>query len=628
MISNLSLAIFACALLIILIFMGWSLKNERRRPLLHKLYLALMLAYVSWVIPLMCMRLVAPTNTGLMFFLDCMTAPGGSLCSPIYLCIAVAFVEGYERMQKWMKWMFLLPVINILVTFTNPLHHLQYEKFSVVRSEIVFGPYVLVSGAVNYCFLIGAVVYMIRFVLKNKSALYWKQCILFTLSGLCPLAISAYATFSGKEVPITATPLSFMVTLILNGIAIYMLHMLDITPIATKHILDAISDGYLVLSDSGLVLSYNKSFAALIANEYGIVENRHLSDCVKREDGSQKTVVYNMLTAIESSRQDGTLISYEQAITFERDGKVKKNYFVVDVSPLEVNGQISGFAVLFKDITQLRESMQKLQDSQQRMMEQERLAFLGQMIGGLAHNLKTPIMSISGCIVAAENLVEECEESLEDTQVTEEDFREIYGEIREWFAKVKESTAYMSDIITAIKGQAANISTDEKSTFTIDEMLKRSMLLMRHELLNSGCRMKLKYDQSKEISLQGDINNLIQVLDNLLSNAIFAQKQVGGGEIEIEINHDAEKLHIAVKDSGPGLAPNVKEKLFKTMVTSKGTMGTGLGLYISSAVVKGKFNGNMWVQDRTGGGCIFGISIPLELVRIRPAVIRNEDSRR
>ena len=329
MISNLSLAIFACALLIILIFIGWSLKNERKRPVLHKLYLALMLAYVSWVIPLMCMRLVDPSNTGMMFFLDCMTAPGGSLCSPIYLCIAVSFVEGHERMQKWMKGVFVLPLISILITWTNPLHHLQYVKFSVVRSEIVFGPYVLVSGAVNYCFLLAAVVYMIRFVLKNKSALYWKQCILFTLSGLCPLAMSAYATFSGKEVPITATPLSFMVTLILNGIAIYMLHMLDITPIATRHILDAISDGYLVLSDSGLVLSYNKRFGTLIANEYGIVENRHLSDCVKREDGSQKTVVYNMLTAIESSRHDGTLISYEQAIIFERDGKVKKNYFYV-----------------------------------------------------------------------------------------------------------------------------------------------------------------------------------------------------------------------------------------------------------------------------------------------------------
>ena len=83
-------------------------------------------------------------------------------------------------------------------------------------------------------------------------------------------------------------------------------------------------------------------------------------------------------------------------------------------------------------------------------MEQERFAFLGQMIGGLAHNLKTPIMSISGCVVAAQALIDECEDSLDDPQVTQEDFREIYGEIREWFQKVKDSTSYMSDIITAI----------------------------------------------------------------------------------------------------------------------------------------------------------------------------------
>ena len=95
--------------------------------------------------------------------------------------------------------------------------------------------------------------------------------------------------------------------------------------------------------------------------------------------------------------------------------------------------------------------------------------------------------------------------------------------------------------------------------------------------------------------------------------------------MEIQITHDIEKLHIAVKDRGPGLGPGIKEKLFKSMVTNKGAMGTGLGLYISSAAVKGKFNGNMWVEDREGGGCIFGLSIPLELVHIRPTVVRNED---
>lgn len=616
MVSNLSLVIFTCALVFIAFFFIWSIRSDGKRSLLHKLYRWLGVSLASWIIPAMCIRLVDAGEVGKMFLLDCLMQPGGALCTPLYLCIAVDFVEGYERMHKWMYALFVIPVITILVTWTNPLHHLQYVEFSVVRSEIVFGPYLYVSGVCNYIYLIAAVAYMIRFALKNKTRLYWSQCILFTLSGLCPLAVSIYATFSGQDVPITATPMSFIVTVLFNGIAIYMLHMLDITPVATKHILDAISDAYLVLSDNGLVLSYNRAFGELFAAEYGIVENSHLEDSVKKEDVRQRTAVYNMITAIESSREDGTLISYEQAVILNIDGKNQKKYFVVDVSPLEINGKISGFAVLFKDITQLRESMQKLRDSQERMMEQERMAFLGQMIGGLAHNLKTPIMSISGCISAAEDLVNECEESMDDPQVTPEDYREIYGEMREWFHKVKDSTAYMSDIITAIKGQAANISTDEKSTFTIDEMLKRSMLLMRHELLNSGCRLKVDYEQSKTISLQGDINNLIQVVNNLLSNAIDAQKQVGGGEIEVEIYKDDEHLNIAVKDRGKGVSPNVKEKLFRTMVTSKGTMGTGLGLYISNIVIKGKFSGSLWVQDREGGGSVFGIAIPLELVQI------------
>ena len=617
MVSDLALVIFACALVIITAFSIWSMRGERRKNLLHRLYLLVSVSLASWIIVVMCMRLADQDNEKVMFVLDCLMQPGGALCSPLYLCIAVTFVEGYERMRTWMKALFIMPVITVLVTWTNPLHHLQYVKFSVVRSEIEFGSYILVSGLCNYICLIAAIIYMIRFAMKNKTMLYWKQCILFTLSGLCPLIVSVYATFSGNDVPISATPMSFIVTVVLNGIAIYSLHMLDITPVATKHILDAISDGYLILSEKDLVLNYNKTFANLFAQEYGIVENRHLSDCVRKEDIRQKTAVYNILTAIESSREGGTQISYEQAVTVSLNEKIQKKYFVVDVSPLEINGRISGFAVLFKDITQLRESMKKLQDSQERMMEQERMAFLGSMIGGLAHNLKTPIMSISGCISAAEDLVSECEESLSDPQVIEEDYREIYTEMRDWFQKVKDSTAYMSDIITAIKGQAANINTDDNSTFTIDEVLKRSMLLLRHELLNSSCQLKVDYDQNKVISLQGDINNLIQVVDNLLSNAIYAQKQVGGGEIEIQIYTDREHLHIAVKDRGQGISPNVREKLFKTMVTSKGTMGTGLGLYISNIVIKGKFSGHLWVRDREGGGSIFGIAIPLERVQIR-----------
>lgn len=617
MVSNYTMTVFAIVLIGIAMFSMRVLGGELQKKLIHKLYMWYGWAIVSWIIPVMLIGLLDTSNTSVMFFLDCLMQPGGALCAPLFLCIAASFVNGYEKMPTWMHYIFIVPIVTTIVAWTNPIHHLQYVHFSVVRSELVFGPYVFVSGLSNYIFQIAGIIIVLRFAIKNKTPLYWKQSILFVIGGLVPLGVSMYATFSGREVSISATPMSFIVTAICNGIAIYQLHMLDITPIATKHILEAISDGYLVISENGLVLDYNKRFEMLLGEEYKIAVNRNIKESTMHDDANRKSPVYNILTAIESSRQGGTQISYEQTVAVGSGSKMKMKYFVVDVSPLIIYGKITGFSVLFKDITQLHESMQKLHDSQERMMEQERMAFLGQMIGGIAHNLKTPIMSISGCIAAADNLVNECEESLSDPQVVEEDYREIYSEMREWHQKMKDSTSYMSDIITAIKGQATNISMDEKSTFTLDEMLKRSALLMRHELLNGGCQMNVCNELESEVILQGDVNNLIQAVNNLISNAIYAQKQNGGGTIDVEIYKDEEYLQIATKDRGKGVSPHVRSKLFKSMVTSKGTHGTGLGLYISNIVIKGKFEGHLWMEDREGGGSIFGIAIPLRLVNMR-----------
>lgn len=621
-ISDAATAIFTAALGAILLFVIWSLRNQKM-GLIHKLYLAMAISYGFWAGALICLRFTPPDNASWQFIWDACTNIGGPFTPVLCLCIALTFVKGWEKLPRKAYLLFVIPVLTNIVVWTNPWHHLQYVVFSTVRSEIVFGPYSVVSGAYCYFCLISSIALLINFARKNPSRLYRLQCLLVCLGEFCPLVVSLIATL-GTQMPISATPLSFVVTIVLHGIAIYQLHFLDIKPLATQQVLDWISDCYLILSDQGLVLDFNQPFAEVFASRYGIAENRYLKDCVKEEDISNKTALYNLMTAIESCRESLSMISYEQAVTLPREEGVQKNYYITDVTSLVVKGEIQGFVVIFKDITQLKKSMQQLQDSQTRMMEQERLAFLGQMMGGLAHNLKTPIMSISGCISAAEALVEECEESLDDPEVVAEDYREIYGEIRDWFQKVRESSAYMSDIITAIKGQAASVSADRESSFTVDELIKRTTLLMRHELFSGGCKLVSQYDPRQEITLHGDINNLIQVLNNLISNAVYAQKQTGGGDIVLGVSWDEEELRIFVKDRGPGISPNVRKRLFKEMVTSKGTMGTGLGLYISNAVVRGKFGGTMWQEDNPDGGAIFGMSIPRERITIGTMQPREE----
>ena len=613
MVSDFSAAIFLAALIAIILFFIWSFKVKRLQ-LIHKFYLMLAGSYGLCVIALLGMKLTSRDNTLALMFWDACTNTMGAVMPVFCLCIALIFVKGWQQMPKKTIWLFVIPVITILVVWTNPLHHLHYRVFSTIKSEIVFGPYIAIAGIYSWLCQLVSLILMINFALHNKSRLYMLQCLMFSLGCLSPLTVSVLATVT-NSFQITATPLSFMVPIILNGIAIYQLHILDIRPIAMQRVLDWISDCYLVLSDKGVVISYNKPFEKILASGYGIVKSRYLSDSVKKEDVYKKTAIYNLLTAVTSSREACSTISYEQAVTIDTGEGTRKNYYVVDVTPLYIKEILSGFVVIFKDVTQLKLSMQQLQDSQARMMEQERLASLGQMIGGLAHNLKTPIMSISGCISAVENLVEECRDSLEDPDVTADDYREIFKEMEQWFEKVRESSSYMSDIITAIKGQAANVNTNVDATFTTEELIKRSMLLMRHELMSSGSRVITETEENCTYTIRGDVNNLVQVLNNLLSNAIYSQKQVGGGDIVIGVKKEEDNLKIYVKDTGTGISAGVKERLFRAMVTNKGAHGTGLGLYISDAVVKGKFGGNMWVEDNPEGGAIVGVSIPLSEVQ-------------
>ncbi len=610
MISDFAAALFSITLLVVILFTIWTVFSRKPRKLMHQLYLLLGWVYGAWAIIMVLMWATPPERTDILQFLDSISYLGIAT-SPLYLLIVITFTGAREKLPRWWPALFIIPAITIPICLTNDFHHLQYKVFSLIRSEIVFGPYVAITGFHSYACMIIALFFLLRFAMRRQSKLYLSQSLMMALGGLCPLAVSLLATFSDLNLPITATPLSFAFLVLFNGIAIYQFNLLDITPLATQQVLDWISDCYLLLGNNGLVITFNKPFRDVFAQRYGIEENRLLRECIRKEDITKKTAIYNMITAVDACRDSNSVISYEQSAVIERDGSAQKFYYVTEVSPLTVNGRSIGYVIIFKDVTQNRRTMQQLQDSRNKMMEQERFAFLGQMMGGLAHNLKTPIMSISGCMLAAQALVEECISSIDDPLVDKDDYREIYNELMEWLSKIRESTTYMSDIITTIKGQTVNVSGCSETFFSVDELFKRTVLLLRHELLSKECSLVTQCADATRLFLKGDINNLVQVLANLISNAIHAQKQTGGGAIVLGAETADENVRIFVKDNGPGIPESVRSRLFREMVTTKGSQGTGLGLYISNAVVHGKYNGTMWCKDNPEGGAIFGMDIPL-----------------
>lgn len=279
--------------------------------------------------------------------------------------------------------------------------------------------------------------------------------------------------------------------------------------------------------------------------------------------------------------------------------------------PVTSNDEIGDLVVAFNKILALeKDNINSIKEKQAILLEQERLASLGQLIGGIAHNLKTPIMSISGGLEALKDLAYEYRDSIGDQSVTDQDHRDIAKEMLTWLDKLGPYCTYMSDVISAVKGQAVQmISASSTVKFTVDEVVKRVDLLLKHELKKYHCMLKIdsKIDMSTEI--KGEVNNLVQVFDNIIINAMQAYEGKNG-VIELGIVRSGDCIEFSFKDYGKGIPKNVADRLFKEMVTTKGKNGTGLGLYMSYSTIKGRFGGNMSFTTKEGCGTTFFISLP------------------
>ena len=289
------------------------------------------------------------------------------------------------------------------------------------------------------------------------------------------------------------------------------------------------------------------------------------------------------------------------------------NVLEADNLPVTSNDEIGELTIQFNKIQDLtKQHVKQIQSNQDMLMEKERLASLGQMIGGISHNLKTPIMSISGAAEGLSDLIKEYDASIGDPEVTNEDHHAIASDMKEWITKIHSYTAYMSDIITAVKGQAVALSENQNDEFTIDELLKRVSILMKHEISNASLTLNVNTLLSGSISLHGDVNSLVQVINNLITNAIQSYNGEKGQTIDLITKQENNNVVFSVVDHGCGIPAEVQEKLFKSMITTKGKNGTGLGMFMSYSTIKGHFNGDITFTSEVGKGTTFNVIIPLQ----------------
>ena len=246
-------------------------------------------------------------------------------------------------------------------------------------------------------------------------------------------------------------------------------------------------------------------------------------------------------------------------------------------------GTPAGVVMSVRDMTESKAMEQQL-------VQNERLAAMGQMIDGFAHELNNPLTAILGAI------------ELLQTSASDESTARKYELVKQ---QARRAAEVVQNLLFFSRPPAPG-----KAPLNISELVQRSLALHEHSLKLSGVSIDFLPDLSLP-SVVGDTHQLMQVFLNLIINAEQAIREVRQrGTLRVRMGRKSERVWISFQDDGPGIAAGQMDKIFDPFFTTKRPgRGTGLGLSVALAILK-KYDGNIEVQSPAEGGAVFTVMLP------------------
>ena len=278
-----------------------------------------------------------------------------------------------------------------------------------------------------------------------------------------------------------------------------------------------------------------------------------------------------------------------------------------------------------KDLIAIKEAKQKaeealseLQATQKQLVQSEKMASLGELTAGIAHEIQNPLNFVNNFSEVSKELLDEMKEELEKGNV--DDAREIMNDVIQNLEKINHHGKRADGIVKGML-QHSRSSSGQKELTDINALCDEYLRLAYHGLRAKDKSFNAKFETDLDTSI-GKINILPQdvgrVVLNLINNAFYAvseRKKAGEPDYEPTVAVSTLKkgntVEISVTDNGTGIPQKVIDKIFQPFFTTKPTgQGTGLGLSLSYDIVTKGHDGELKVETKEGEGTIFKIIVP------------------
>jgi len=282
----------------------------------------------------------------------------------------------------------------------------------------------------------------------------------------------------------------------------------------------------------------------------------------------------------------------------------------------------------------LETTLKDLEEAQQQLIAEEKLSSLGQLAAGIAHEIKNPLNFIGNFSEIAMEFGKEIEELLDEIEVSDarEDIREIIADLVKSLGKIRDHSKRADNIVRSMLDHSRGGEGEWRET-DLNALLKQYVELAYHSMraLNTGFNMDLETDFDEEIGLIEVVpQDISRVFLNMATNACQAldekRKQIGGFEplISISSRKLEDDAEFTLRDNGPGIPKEIREKIFEPFFTTKeGTQGTGLGLSLTADIIQ-RHGGAISVDSVEGEFTEMRLRLPLKSVRKEEEIVKEQ----
>ena len=341
--------------------------------------------------------------------------------------------------------------------------------------------------------------------------------------------------------------------------------------------LNSIGDAVITTNEKGFINFLNPIAQKLTNHSIAQAKGKYLDDVF---------TLYNENSLQEVSSPIKKVLTKGITCTLDKNIALinnKKDMYLIEdsMAPIKNNKKETiGVIVIFYDITEKKRTSEKLEENKKLLIEQSKMAAMGEMLENIAHQWRQPLSTISTASTGIK-----VKKELNDL---DEEF------LMSSLDLINNSSQYLSRTIEDFRNFFR--PDKKKEFFLLSNSYERTIALLSSKIKNKNIKL---IENIGEFKIEGFENELVQVFMNILNNSIFALENIEEKLIYIDIYKENDFIYIKILDNAGGVAPENISRIFEPYFTTKHqSQGTGIGLYMTSEIISKHMNGNIYFKNK------------------------------